>query len=133
MDAALRKTVVDRARNRCEYCRLPQEAAPLLTFHVEHILPRQHGGSTRSENLALACPDCNRHKGPNLATVEQGHDEPIPLFNPRKHDWGDHFALQETIIVGKSAIGRATVRLLGMNTPGRLNVRAELITNGEFD
>jgi hypothetical protein len=38
----------------------------MLAFHVEHIIPQQHGGITSEENLALSCPHCNMHKGPNL-------------------------------------------------------------------
>jgi hypothetical protein len=53
-------------RLSCEYCHLPSRFCP-LTFHVDHITPRQHGGSTEPDNLALACLHCNRHKGPNLA------------------------------------------------------------------
>ena len=43
MDAAVRQLVWHRAGDRCEYCRLPQAAAPAFTFHVEHIRARQHG------------------------------------------------------------------------------------------
>ena len=43
MDAATRRLVLRRAGSRCEYCRLPQHAVD-LTFHVEHIIAKQHGG-----------------------------------------------------------------------------------------
>ncbi|MFN5229136.1 MAG: HNH endonuclease [Planctomycetota bacterium] len=59
-----------RSKNRCEYCRLQQDAATFLRFHIEHIQARQHIRDDSSDNLALACPDCNRHKGPNLTTLE---------------------------------------------------------------
>jgi len=45
MDQSLREVVRRRAGNTCEYCHLPQEATPLIAFHVEHIVSRQHGGS----------------------------------------------------------------------------------------
>src|SRR5437016_3905081 len=41
-----------------------------VRFHVEHIVARQHGGSDTVENLALACPECNRHKGTNLTGIK---------------------------------------------------------------
>ena len=69
MDAATRELVRRRANGRCEYCRLPQDAAPYFTFHVEHIRARQHGGGDDPSNLGLACPDCNAKKGPNVATI----------------------------------------------------------------
>jgi 5-methylcytosine-specific restriction endonuclease McrA len=43
MDAPLRQAVRARAAYQCEYCRVPQELSE-LRFHVEHIIPRQHGG-----------------------------------------------------------------------------------------
>jgi len=46
MEAALRNLVRDRAENRCEYCRLPQELAPFPAFHIEHIRARKHDGKT---------------------------------------------------------------------------------------
>jgi 5-methylcytosine-specific restriction endonuclease McrA len=61
MDAGLRELVRQRAGDCCEYCRLPQKVSE-LRFHVEHVIPRQHGGSDEFENLALACPECNLHK-----------------------------------------------------------------------
>lgn len=55
MDAATRRLVRRRAHGRCEYCRLPQAAQPFVTFHTEHIIAKQHGGSDRPENLCAAC------------------------------------------------------------------------------
>jgi 5-methylcytosine-specific restriction endonuclease McrA len=59
MDVAVRKLVRQRAGNRCEYCGRRQEESPLATLHVEHIIPRKHGGDTVRGNLALACNQCN--------------------------------------------------------------------------
>jgi hypothetical protein len=42
MNAATKLSVRERARDRCEYCRLPQSAQTYVTFHVEHILSRKH-------------------------------------------------------------------------------------------
>ncbi|WP_197455027.1 HNH endonuclease [Stieleria varia] len=65
------KTIVrERAGHRCEYCRLHQDDSPLATLHVEHIVPRKHGGTNDLDNLALACIDCNLHKGPNLTGID---------------------------------------------------------------
>ena len=59
MDAATRQSVRQRALDRCEYCRLPQSAQPFVTFHVEHVIARQHGGTDHLDNLCLACERCN--------------------------------------------------------------------------
>ncbi|MFL5245355.1 MAG: HNH endonuclease [Gemmataceae bacterium] len=41
------------AGQRCEYCLVHQDDFDFFTFHVEHIIPRQHGGNDDSENLCL--------------------------------------------------------------------------------
>ena len=77
----LRKLVTERARNRCEYCSIPH-IKPMLKHHIEHILPVQHDGQTASENLALACSQCNLYKGTNVATYDLITKNLTPLFNP---------------------------------------------------
>jgi hypothetical protein len=47
----------------------------------------------------------------------------VPLFNPRLDVWGDHFTVRDGYIVGHTAKGRATVRLLNMNAPRRVELR----------
>lgn len=74
MDKGLERAVWTRAEFTCEYCRLPQALSP-LPFHVEHIIAQQHGGPTESENLAIACPRCNLHKGPNLGGIDPDTDK----------------------------------------------------------
>jgi HNH endonuclease len=132
MDAALRQFVRMRAKQRCEYCRLPQTAAPYLTFHIEHIEAQQHVEDDTPENLALACPDCNRHKGPNLVTLDSLTREIVPLFHPRRDVWEDHFRYDGAILEGRSAVGEATIRLLQINTVERVEMRAELINCGDM-
>ncbi len=132
MDAALRQFVRTRAKQRCEYCRLPQTAAPYLTFHIEHIEAQQHVEDDTPENLALACPDCNRHKGPNLVTLDSLTREIVPLFHPRRDVWEDHFRYDGAILEGRSAVGEATIRLLQINTVERVEMRAELINCGDM-
>jgi 5-methylcytosine-specific restriction endonuclease McrA len=126
MDGALRELVRNRAGNRCEYCQLPEQFSE-LRFHVEHITPRQHGGADSVENLALACPDCNLFKGPNLTGVEQSTQRVVRLFHPRRDKWAEHFALEGSRIVGKTAVGRVTVALFRMNEPQRMRVRGLLM------
>ncbi|MDZ4342267.1 MAG: HNH endonuclease signature motif containing protein [Candidatus Binatia bacterium] len=59
--ARLRRLVVLRVGNRCEYCRLAQKGQE-ATFHVDHILPKAAGGRTTAANLALACVSCSLRK-----------------------------------------------------------------------
>lgn len=132
MDVAIRQFVRGRTGNRCEYCRLPQIAAKFFTFHVEHVLAQQHIADDSLHNLALACPDCNPLKGPNLTTLDPATKEIVRLFNPRTDTWTEHFEFRDAIIFGLTPIGTATVRLLKMNTLERIEMRAELLANGEL-
>src|SRR3989337_1761593 len=50
----LRRWVMLRAEDRCEYCRWAQKGQE-ATFHIDHILPKVAGGWTAAANLALAC------------------------------------------------------------------------------
>jgi hypothetical protein len=122
MDARLRQFVRQRAKNGCEYCALRQEQEP-LSFHIEHIIPRQHGGKDSAENLALACHHCNLHKGTNLSGLDPKTEKLTRLFHPRLDDWDEHFKNREGEIFGLSAIGRTTLNLLRMNEDGRLQLR----------
>ena len=105
MDSSVRQRVQQRAGNRCEYCRLPQSVAASVRFHVEHIRPRQHGGTDDIENLALACPNCNWRKGSNLTAVDSETGQLAMLFNPRSDQWHEHFALVGLEIVGLTITG----------------------------
>lgn len=132
MDAATRHHVRERAEQRCEYCRLPQTAAPYLTFHIEHIHATQHVVDDSLGNLCLACPHCNFHKGTNLASLRIETREIIPLFHPRQQAWDDHFGLAGATIIGRTNTGDVTVRLLKMNDGDQVEIRAGLILRGEF-
>src|SRR5208282_5243773 len=129
MDASTREFVRQRASHRCEYCRLPETAVPFFAFHVEHVRASQHRGGDEAENLALACPYCNRFKGPNLSAIDPETGTLVPVFNPRTQSWQEHFALMGGEIVGRTPVGRATAGLLNMNEELRLEMRLELLRN----
>jgi hypothetical protein len=129
MDSAISQLVRQRAGQRCEYCRLPQSASA-LRFHIEHIIARQHGGTDDPANLALACPECNYQKGPNLSSIDPDTGKVTLLFHPRLDRWAEHFIHDSARIVGKSSTGRTTVWLLEMNTGDRLRWREMLLHLG---
>jgi hypothetical protein len=133
MDAAIRNLVWQRAGERCEYCRLPQESVD-VTFHVDHITAKQHIDEIVDDPnlLALACNRCNLHKGTNLSSIDPDSGDLVSLFHPRNDAWGDHFDLQGAEIVGITPTGRATARLLQMNAKRRLQLRANLIDTDSF-
>jgi hypothetical protein len=124
MSPQMKARVRQRAGNRCEYCQLDQDDSPLAALHVEHILPRSHGGKNDPENLAAACIDCNLHKGPNLTGIDAQTGRVTTLFNPRCQSWDDHFEWRGLYIIGKTATGRATVSVLKMNSAEQLTLRS---------
>ena len=83
----------------------------------------------RSAEIRLRLPACNRSKGPNLTGMDPAGTsmQPIPLFNPRRHQWHSHFRWDGPVLVGKTAIGRTTVHVLGINSADRVEVRRLLI------
>ena len=133
MDNELARVVRQRAGFRCEYCHLPAAFHP-GPFEVEHIVAEQHAGATVLGNLAYACLHCNRHKGPNLAGIDRvtSRSKLVRLFHPRRHNWKYHFAWDGPVIVGRTPIGRVTIKVLAMNDPLRVALRAELIEEGVF-
>lgn len=113
------ETVPIRAAHRCEYCRMHQ-ALQGATLHVEHIVPKSRGGVTELTNLAFACVSCNLHKSDLIEAPDPLTETAAPLFNPRKDQWADHFSWNQFQVEGKSAIGRATVDALHLNSERRL-------------
>lgn len=132
MDGPLRQRVRERAGNRCEYCRLRQEHDRFHPFHVEHIIARQHGGTDDPQNLALACHQCNLHKGTNLSGVDPDTNEVTRLFDPRRDRWEDHFSWDSPFVAGRTATGRTTVWLLDINSQERVELRRLLLALGEL-
>ena len=121
---SIKARVRERAGNACEYCQLDQDDSPLAVLHIEHVIPKIHGGSDDLENLALACIDCNLHKGPNLTGIDPDTGAVSELFHPRRHVWADHFAWQGIYLVSGTAIGRTTIRVLNMNSEDQLALRS---------
>jgi glutaredoxin len=130
--AQVRQLVIERANGRCEYCRYPQEAA-MLGFEMEHIIAEKHGGATEMQNMALACPYCNRAKGTDLGSIDPETGLLTAFFNPRTQQWSEHFRLEGTEIVPLTAEGRVTVVILQFNDPARVKERARLIGTDVFD
>ncbi|MBX9787695.1 MAG: HNH endonuclease [Pirellulales bacterium] len=123
LDRATRRQVRQRAADQCEYCQRRQSDSLLIPLQVEHVLPRKHGGGDEIDNLALACAECNLHKGSDLSGIDPESSEVTRLFDPRQDNWNEHFNWHGLRIVGLTAIGRTTVRVLQMNATARLKVR----------
>ncbi|MEM6312648.1 MAG: HNH endonuclease signature motif containing protein [Planctomycetota bacterium] len=126
ISAETRRKVMERAGDRCEYCRMPS-AGLASRLQVDHVRPRQHGGSDDLDNLAAACDRCNNQRGPNLSGFDPETDLITPLFDPRVQAWDEHFAVVGLEVVGLSPEGRATVHLLEMNRQHYVTMRRLLV------
>lgn len=102
ISSALRREVRERANGCCEYCLLPEEQA-FFPHEPDHIIATKHGGPSTIDNLALACFDCNRFKGSDIASIDPAHGELTPLFNPRTQEWSEHFSLERGRINPRTA------------------------------
>jgi HNH endonuclease len=131
MNDALRRLVWDRARNMCEYCRLPQEL-DVLPFQVDHVIAEQHHGPTVAENLALSCLNDNLRKGPNIAGLDPDTGRLTRLFHPRADVWDDHFAWAGPVLTSRTDVGRTTIDVLRINASERVEHRRLLIQEGLF-
>jgi hypothetical protein len=120
-----------RAGNRCEYCQLPSGLHP-APFQIDHVVARQHGGTSGLENLALACIHCNRFKGPNVAGIDHGTNEVVRLFHPRRDIWSEHFKWEGSRLTARTQVGRVTIAVLAINEPEFVAVRAALQDEGVF-
>jgi HNH endonuclease len=122
-----------RAGYRCEYCRAP-EVAYNFAFEVEHITPQAHEGRSVDENFALACQSCNLHKATHTTAVDPEIQAVVRLFNPRSDAWTEHFraSRESLMIIGLTAIGRATIVQLKMNSEFQLAARRQWRSLGLF-
>ena len=122
----MREVVINRASKYCEYCLIHQDFS-IYSHEIDHIISLKHGGQTETDNLALACLPCNRHKGTDFATFAPNNREITLLFNPRSQNWIEHFYLQNSLIQGITVTGKATASLLMFNQPKRVLQRQILI------
>jgi hypothetical protein len=124
ISARLRRAVVRRAANRCEYCGLSQKGQE-AEFHVDHVVPVVDGGATKLDNLALACVSCSLRKAARRVAADPHTSELAPLYSPRQDRWPDHFRWEGVTVIGLTPTGRATVAALDLNRPRILEVRGE--------
>jgi hypothetical protein len=125
--------VAQRAGHRCEYCRAPEAIFNSL-FEVEHIVPVSRDGSDDSDNLALACRACNLAKSDHLSARDEETATIVALFHPRRNRWEDHYHLDaETgVLLGLTAVGRATIIRLHLNSPTQVIARQRWIRLGLY-
>jgi 5-methylcytosine-specific restriction endonuclease McrA len=130
--ASQKRRVREQSGDCCEYCRVSQSGR-LARFHIDHIIAIKHGGTDDTENLCLACPDCNTFKGVNVAAIDPTTGHAARLFHPREQDWKDHFNLNsDATITGITPEGRTTVAVLRLNNGQRVKQRQGEMALGDY-
>src|SRR4051812_39900236 len=124
MNQATRGHIRRRAGNRCEYCGLLQEDSPLAALHVEHIIPRNTAVGTMRTISPWPASTAIFHKGSNLTGIDPDSGQIVVIFHPRRDVWDDHFEWRGIHLYGKTAPGRATIRVLIMNSEDQLALRS---------
>lgn len=130
--AALRQLVRIRAFDCCEYCRMGENAG-VVSFSIDHIISEKHGGKTIPENLAYACYWCNSYKGSDIGSIDwENQGEFLPLFNPRRDNWQEHFYISAASLYARTQIADITIHLLRLNSVDRLKERRDLIQLDQY-
>jgi hypothetical protein len=127
--AELRREIIARAEDRCEYCGLSQVSQEAV-FHVDHIMPLSVGGATASNNLALACVSCSLRKGARQDAIDPESGDRIRLFHPREDRWMAHLYWEGVRVAARTAVGRATINALRLNRELALAIRQEELLAG---
>lgn len=127
----VRRLVRARANEVCEYCL----ASSLYSFHaftIDHVVPISKGGKNDQDNLVFSCQYCNSSKYNKVASLDLLTGNLVPLFNPRRDNWSEHFIWNDgfSSIIGITPIGRATVICLKMNRESAQNLRTVLYQFG---
>ena len=125
ISSEIQRLVRQRAEHLCEYCHT-SEQWQYVRFTIDHVIPLARGGSDDPDNLALACFHCNRRKGNKLTALDPDSGEEVPLFDPRRDAWSEHFIWSSDVLftIGLTPTGPATVEALGLNRERVINIRA---------
>jgi hypothetical protein len=128
---SLRERLLAQAGYRCGYSRSSQRVMGVRLI-LDHFTPRARGGADDEANLWPSCQPCNGFKQARTRVRDPLSGELVPLFNPRQHRWGEHFAWEEggRVITGRTASGRATVAALHLKRDELLEARILWIAAG---
>ena len=66
---------------------------------------------------------CNRHKGPNIGSIDPETGALVRFFNPRSDRWSEHFRVAGALIEALTAEGRVTIKILRLNDRERVEER----------
>jgi hypothetical protein len=70
------------------------------------------------------------YKGTNLSGIDPISGQVVSLFDPRRQLWQQHFGWNGPVLIGLTPEGRATVAVLRVNAPERVQLRQALLVEG---
>ena len=79
--ASLRLSIFEQFESRCAYGQTQQQISG-VRLTVDHIIPESLGGKTETDNLCLACWDCNLYKASRIAVFDDISQSVVRLFHP---------------------------------------------------
>ena len=128
---SLRERLLALAGYRCGYCRSSQRVMGVRLI-LDHLIPRARGGTDEETNLWPCCQPCNGFKQARTQARDPLTGMIVPFFNPRRQLWPEHFAWEYggRLVVGLTAVGRATVAALQLNRDELVEARALWIAVG---
>jgi len=103
-----------------------------MGFEIDHVISLRHGGISGAENLAFSCLYCNQNKAADIGTMLLPTETFIRFFNPRKDRWNDHFEISGSLILPKTDIGEATIKMLKLNDVERIIERQTWLDAGLY-
>jgi hypothetical protein len=77
-------------------------------------------------------PSIQFKEGANLSGKDPLAENIARLFDPRRQSWKRHFEWYGAVLVGRTQIGRATISVLDINDPERVELRQALIEESEW-
>jgi len=115
---AIRKRVRRRARGLCEYRHTCEEYTG-HEFTVDHVVPEARDGSTHLRQLMLVLFLVQQLQASARASEDPRTRHVVALYNPRPTSGTNHFrwSRDSSRILGRTAIGRATIHTLRLNRP----------------
>lgn len=114
-----RQEIYDKYNGKCAYCGVGLEKG----WHIDHIKPREFGGTDESENLNPSCKYCNNYKGFN--NLEEYRRQLIKMLN---EEHGYLFKSKTKMQVGINMGSITYVEWDGLFYFEKLNIR-----NGKLD
>ena len=128
MRDALRQKVQVRDEYRCLYCGITElDIGSTLT--IDHIQPKQQGGTDNVDNLLYCCHACNEFKGKYYKTAPE-----LQLLNPLVDNFAEHYQEQDNgTLLAITERGAKHIEVLHLNRPRLVQNRLRKLYNEERD